>query len=210
MIGYCISDDEACRAAARQEIIRRWFSARCANLDGLAPKDQADKIELLMRQLNITEDERPVISAARQRHEQTGEPALAIQLGDGELVTGKTSPLMGPSAAVILNALKRIAGIEKKVHLIPPEVIEPVQKLKCHYLGNHNPRLHSNEVLIALSVSAATSPDAARALEVLPQLKDCEAHSTVMLSAVDADTFRRLGVRVTTDPVYQGHKLFHK
>ena len=210
MIGYCISDDAVCRAAARQEIIRRWFAARCANLDGLAPKDQADKIELLMRQLNIIEEERPVIKTARQRQEQTGQPALAIQLSDGELVTGKTSPLMGPSAAVILNALKRIAGIEKSVHLIPPEVIEPVQELKCHYLGNHNPRLHSNEVLIALSVSAATSPAAAKALAALPQLKDCEAHATVMLSAADADTFRRLGIRVTNDPVYQGHKLFHK
>ncbi len=210
MIGYCISDDAVCRAAARQEIIRRWFAARCANLDGLAGKEQADKIELLMRQLNIIEEERPVIETARQRQQQTGEPALAIQLSDGELVTGKTSPLMGPSAAVILNAVKRVAGIDKSVHLIPPEVIEPVQKLKCRYLGNQNPRLHSNEVLIALSVSAATNHAAAQALAALPKLKGCEAHATVMLSATDLDTFRRLGVFLTTDPVYQNHKLYHR
>ena len=210
MIGFCISDDDVCRAAARQEIIRRWFAARCAILDGLAPKSEADKIELLMRQLNIIEEERPVIKTARQRQEQTGQPALAIQLADGELVTGKTSSLMGPSAAVLLNALKRIAGIAKDVHVIAPEVMEPVQELKCKYLGNHNPRLHSNEVLLALSVSAATSPAAAKALAALPLLKDCEAHATVMLPAADANTFRRLGVRVTMDPVYQGHKLYHK
>ena len=209
MIGYCISDDEVCRQAARQEIIRRWFATRCANRDGLAPKEQADKIELLMRQLDITEDERPTIAAARLRQEQTGQPSLAIELPNGDIVTGKTSTLMGPSAAVILNAVKRLAGIEKKTHVIAPEVIEPVQELKCRYLGNHNPRLHSNEVLIALSVSAATNPVAARALAALPQLKDCEAHATVMLSAADTDTFRRLGVRLTSDPVYQGHKLYH-
>ena len=210
MIGYCIADDAVCRAAARQEIIRRWFAARCANLDGLAPKEQADKIGLLMRQLNITEDERPVIEAARRRAAQTEAPALAIQLPDGEIVTGKTSTLMGPSAAVILNVLKRLAGIDKPVKLIAPEVIGPVQELKCKYLGNHNPRLHSNEVLIALSVSAASSEAAAAALAALPQLKDCEAHATVMISGADRDTFRRLGVRLTTDPIYQGHKLFHK
>ena len=210
MIGYCIADDAVCRAAARQEIIRRWFAARCANLDGLAPKEQADKIGLLMRQLDITEDERPVIEAARRRAAQTEAPALAIQLPDGEIVTGKTSTLMGPSAAVILNVLKRLAGIDKPVKLIAPEVIGPVQELKCKYLGNHNPRLHSNEVLIALSVSAASSEAAAAALAALPQLKDCEAHATVMISGADRDTFRRLGVRLTTDPIYQGHKLFHK
>ncbi len=210
MIGYCISDDDVCRAAARQEIIRRWFAARCASLDGTAGPEQADKIQLLMRQLNITEDERPVIGAARNRQQATGQPALAIQLRDGAIVTGKTSDLMGPSAAVVLNALKQLAGIGKATHLIAPEVLGPVQELKCKYLGNHNPRLHSDEVLIALSVSAASDEAAARALAALKDLKDCEAHATVMLTASDRNTFRRLGVRLTTDPVYQNHKLFHR
>ena len=139
-----------------------------------------------------------------------GSPALAIELPDGEIITGKTTDLLGPSAAVILNAVKRLGNISKNIHLIPPEVIEPVQELKCRYLGNHNPRLHSDEVLVALSVSAAMNPTAARALALLPQLKGCEAHSTVILPAVDDNTFRRLGVNLTCDPSYQSHKLYHK
>jgi hypothetical protein len=149
-----------------------------------------------MQQLGITDEERPVIGAARKRLEETGFPALAIQLDDGRVITGKTSDLMGPSAAVMLNALKAVAGIEKPVHVISPTVIGPVQELKCRYLGNHNPRLHSDEILIALSVSAATDENAARALAALPALKGCEAHSTVILSAADANTFRRIVVAV--------------
>ncbi len=209
MVGYCISDDEVCRQAARQEIIRRWYQARCAFLEGHASEAEAEKIRLLMQQLNITDDDRPVIAAARSRLETTGLPALAVELPDGRIVTGKTSSLMGPSAAVVLNALKALAGIEKTCHVISPAVIGPVQELKCRYLGNHNPRLHSDEILIALSVSAATDENAARALGALPALKGCEAHSTVMLSAADANTFRRLGVNLTCDPRYQSHKLYH-
>ncbi|MBQ8080719.1 MAG: DUF1846 domain-containing protein [Clostridia bacterium] len=209
MVGFCISDDEACRAAARQEIIRRWYAARCSFLQGHATKEEADKIELLMRQLGITDEERPVIAAARRRLEETELPALAIQLADGRIITGKTSDLLGPSAAVVLNAVKALAGIDKPHHLIPPQVIEQVQELKCRYLGNHNPRLHSDEVLIALSVSAATDEAAARALAALPELKGCEVHSTVILSAADANTFRRLGLNLTCDPRYQSHKLYH-
>ena len=150
------------------------------------------------------------MAAARSRAESTGHPALAIELPNGEIVTGKTTDLLGPSAAVILNALKKLARIPKKAHLISPEVIEPVQELKCKYLGNRNPRLHSDEVLVALSVSAATNYNAARALSKLPKLKNCEAHSTVILPAVDDNTFRRLGVTLTCDPGYQSHKLYHK
>ena len=135
---------------------------------------------------------------------------LAIELPDGEIVTGKTTNLLGPSAAVILNAVKRLGNIPKSTHLIPPEVIEPVQELKCKYLGNHNPRLHSDEVLVALSVSAASDPNAAKALSMLPLLKNCEAHSTVILPAVDDNTFRRLGLNLTCDPSYQSHRLYHK
>ena len=149
-------------------------------------------------------------AAARERAGETGNPALAIELPNGEIVTGKTTDLLGPSAAVILNAVKRLGGIPKQTHLIPPEVIEPVQELKCNYLGNHNPRLHSDEVLVALSVSAASDPNAARALSMLPMLKNCEAHSTVILPAVDDNTFRRLELNLTCDPSYQSHKLYHK
>ena len=211
MAGYCITDDEVCRKAAEKEIVRRYYTARCSFLQGHAAKEEAEKILLLMKQLNLNEDElRPVMAAARAKAEATGHPALAIELPNGEIVTGKTTDLLGPSAAVILNALKKLARIPKKAHLISPEVIEPVQDLKCKYLGNHNPRLHSDEVLVALSVSAATNYNAARALSKLPKLKNCEAHSTVILPAVDDNTFRRLGVTLTCDPGYQSHKLYHK
>ena len=170
---------------------------------------ETDKISLLMQQLNLTEDSRPVIGAARARAQATGAPAMAIELPDGEIVTGKTSSLLGPSAAAVLNALKRLAGIPKAVHMISPVVIEPIQSLKCRYLGNHNPRLHTDEALLALSISAATDENARRAMALLPQLKDCEAHSTVILPQVDDNVFRRLGVRVTCDPQYQVKKLFH-
>ena len=210
MVGYCITDDAVCREAANKEIVRRFYTARCSYLQGHATREEAEKIRLLMKQLNLGDETRPVIGAARQRAEATGNPALAIELPDGEIITGKTTDLLGPSAAVILNAVKRLGGIDKKTHLISPEVIEPVQELKCKYLGNHNPRLHSDEVLVALSVSAASNPEAAKALSMLPQLKNCEAHSTVILSAVDDNTFRRLGVTLTCDASYQTDKLYHK
>ena len=210
MITKCITDDEVCRQAAMSEILRRYYIARCSYLQGHATTQEGDKIKLLLKQLNITDEIRPVISAARVRAEVTGNPALAIELPSGEIVTGKTTDLLGPSAAAILNALKHLAGIEKNVHLIPPTVIEPVQELKCKYLGNHNPRLHSDEVLVALSVSAASDKNAALALSMLPRLKGCEAHSTVILPAVDDNTFRRLGLNLTCDPAYQTHKLYHK
>ena len=185
MAGMCITDDLVCRK-------------------------EAEKIRLLMKHLNLDDSVRPVIAAARERAQDTDNPALAIELPEGEIVTGKTTDLLGPSAAVILNAVKRLGNIPKSTHLIPPEVIEPVQELKCKYLGNHNPRLHSDEVLVALSVSAASDPNAARALSMLPLLKNCEAHSTVILPAVDDNTFRRLGLNLTCDPSYQSHKLYHK
>ena len=210
MVGHCITDDEACRHAAEKEIVRRYYNARCSFLQGHAAREEAEKIRLLMKHLNLDDTTLPVIEAARQRAEATQNPALALELPDGEIITGKTTNLLGPSAAVILNALKKLADIEKKRHLISPEVIEPIQELKCRYLGNHNPRLHTDEVLVALSVSAASDPIAAKALSMLPRLKNCEAHSTVILSAVDDNTFRRLGVNLTCDPSYQSHKLYHK
>ena len=210
MVGHCIIDDEVCREAARKEILRRYYTARCLYLQGHAGKEEAEKILLLLKHLNISDDLRPVIGTARAKAEATSLPAMAIELPNGDIVTGKTTNLLGPSAAAVLNAVKRLGGISKETHLISPEVIEPVQQLKCKYLGNHNPRLHSDEVLIALSVSAASDPNAARALTMLPLLKGCEAHCTVILSAADDNTYRRLGLNLTCDPAYQTHKLYHK
>ena len=210
MAGFCITDDAVCREAANKEILRRYYAARCAHLQGHATREEGDKIRLLMKNIGLSDDLRPVIDAARQKAASTGLPALAIELPDGRMVTGKTTTLLGPSAAVVLNAIKALGGIPKETHLLSPHVIEPVQELKCKYLGNHNPRLHSDEVLVALSVSAAMNPTAARALSMLPLLKGCEAHSTVILPAVDDNTFRRLGLNLTCDPAYQTTKLYHK
>ena len=210
MAGFCISDDKICREAAKKEILRRYYMARCAWMQGHAAKEESEKIRLLIKNMGINDDLRPVIAAARAKAEATGQPALAIELPDGRVVTGKTTDLLGPSAAVVLNAVKALGGIDKQTLLLSPNVIEPVQELKCRYLGNHNPRLHSDEVLVALSVSAAINPTAAKALSMLPMLKGCEAHSTVILPAVDDNTFRRLGLNLTCDPAYQSHRLYHK
>ena len=210
MAGCCIIDDEACREASNQEIIRRYYAAMCSARQGMSDSRPAEKIKLLINQLGITVKDRPVIDAAVARAEQTGEPAAAIQLPDGEIVTGKTTKLLGASAAVLLNALKRLGGIQKDMHLISPIVIEPIQDLKVNHLGNHNPRLHMDEVLIALSISAATNPTAEVAMRQLDKLRGCEAHSTVILSGVDSSTFRKLGINVTCEPKYQTKKLYHK
>ena len=210
MVGNCITDDAVCQEAAKQEIIRRLYNARCQDRQGHGNENELNKLKILMRRMNLSDDDRPVIAAARKRAEDTGSPAAAIQLEDGRIITGKTSSLLGPAAAMLLNAVKELAGIRDEIMLLPPAVIEPVQELKCKYLGNHNPRLHTDEVLIALSVSAATNPVAALALQQLPKLKSLEAHTTVILSGVDINVFRRLGINVTNDPVYQTHKLYHR
>ena len=210
MAGNCITDDEVCCEASRQEIIRRYYAAMCSARQGMSDSRPAEKIKLLINQLGITVKDRPVIDAAVARAEQTGEPAAAIQLPDGEIFTGKTTKLLGASAAVLLNALKRLGGIQKDMHLISPIVIEPIQDLKVNHLGNHNPRLHMDEVLIALSISAATNPTAEVAMRQLDKLRGCEAHSTVILSGVDSSTFRKLGINVTCEPKYQTKKLYHK
>ena len=210
MVGNCIIDDDVCREAAHQEIIRRYYAARCNLRKGQGEQTEVDKLELLLQKSGLSDDNRPVIAAARARAEETGEPASALQLPDGRIITGKTTNLLGPSAALLLNALKALGGIEKNVHLISPSVIEPIQSLKCDYLGNHNPRLHTDEILLALSICAATDEKAAIAMKQLPLLKGCEAHSTVLLAQVDNNVFKRLGVNLTCDPHYQTHKLYHK
>ena len=209
MVGNCITDDAVCRQAALQEIIRRYYAARCLVRQGHAEMSEVERLELLLRKMGLSDDDRPVIGAARNRAAETGAPVLALQLPDGRIITGKTTDLLGPSAALLLNALKALGGIEKKHHLISPSVIEPIQTLKCQYLGNHNPRLHSDEILLALSICAATDETAALAMSQLKSLEGCEAHSTVILSPVDEKIFRRLKINMTCDPQYQTHKLYH-
>ena len=209
MAGNCIIDDAVCRQAASQEIIRRYYAARCLVRQGHAEISEVEKLELLLQKMNLSDDDRPVVGAARARAAETGAPALALELPDGRIVTGKTTNLLGPSAALLLNALKALGGIDKAHKLISPSVIEPIQTLKCQYLGNHNPRLHSDEILLALSICAATDESAALAMAQLQKLAGCEAHSTVILAPVDENIFRRLRVNITCDPQYQTHKLYH-
>ena len=210
MAGNCIIDDAVCCEASKQEILRRYYAERCAVRQGLASNDGVYKIKLLMNQAGISEADRPVIAAALAKAEATGQPAAAIQLPDGRCITGKTSALLGASAALLLNALKALGNIQDDMHLISPIIIEPIQDLKIHHLGNHNPRLHTDEILIALSICAATNPTAALAMQQLSKLRGLEAHSTVILSSVDSSTFKKLGINLTCEPQYQTKKLYHK
>ena len=210
MAGRCIADDEAVCAAARQEIVRRYYAALCDRRRGQGSDEIVYKLELLMKQAHAGPELRPVIQAAEDKAEQTGEPAAAIQLPGGQIAVGKTSELMGAAASALLNALKALAGIDRKAHLISREAIEPIQALKIGHLGSRNPRLHSDEVLIALAISTATVPLAAQALDSLDRLRDCEAHSSVILTAADSGTYAKLGLRLTCAPRYQGSQLYHK
>ncbi len=210
MIRRCIVDDDACREAGRTEILRRLYTALVDQRKGKNDGTEAEKIKLLMQKLSITDADRPCIAAARAVEEATGEPALAIELEDGRVVTGKTGRLMGPSAALLLNAVKALAGIDKEVELISPSVLEPIQTLKTDYLGNRNPRLHSDEILVALSICAATDENAKKAMEQLPRLAGCEVHSTVILPETDSNIYRRLRTNLTCDPRYQAKTLYHK
>jgi len=209
MAGYCIVDDDACRAASGQEIIRRYYASLNRQAEGECEHAEVDKIELLMQQAKITVNDRAVVAQALIEAETKGGPAAAIELPSGKLVAGKTSSLMGASAAVLLNALKELAGIPHDVKLISPSVIEPVQKLKTKYLGSRNPRLHSDEILIALSMCAATDENCQKALEQIHLLRGCQAHSTVMLSSADSKTFKRLGMDLTQEPVRETNKIYH-
>ena len=209
MAGFCIIDDEICREASMQEIIRRYYQALLRLAKDTGSKDEVYKIELILKQAKITTDKRPVVKAANERAEAMGSPCAALQLEDGRVITGKTTNLLGSSAALLLNAVKALGDIPHDVHLIAPSAIEPIQKLKTYYLGSKNPRLHTDEVLIALSTCAATDPNAQIALEQLPKLKGCEAHTSVILSDVDMKTFKKLGVHLTCEPLYEEKKIYH-
>ena len=204
MVGNCIVDDEAARSASRQEILRRYYAALCDEKQGKTGSAEVLKLELLMKKAGVSTQERRVVAPALEKAEKTGLPAAAMELPDGKIVTGKTSDLLGASAALLLNALKALAGIDDELHLISPKVIDPIQHLKVDHLGNRNPRLHTDEVLIALSISAATDPTAERAMEQLGNLRGCEVHSSVILSAVDEKVFKRLGVNLTCQPRFKG------
>ena len=204
MVGNCIFDDEACIEASRQEILRRYYAALCDQKRGKDMDNQVLKLELLMKKAGIDVADRKVATAALNRAEETALPAAAMELPDGKIVTGRTSDLLGACSALLLNALKELAGLEDELHLIAPEVIGPIQHLKVDHFGNRNPRLHTDEVLIALSICAATDPKAEQAMEQLYKLRGCEVHSSVILSSVDERTFKRLGVNLTCEPRFKG------
>lgn len=211
MAGNCIVDDEACRYASNMEIIRRYYKYLCDQKRTGVNSQEIYKIELLMNQAGITPSSRPVVNAALEKSAKSGDkPAVAIELEDGTIVTGKTGDLLGAASSALLNALKQLAGIDDSVDLLSPESISPIQILKTNYLGSRNPRLHTDEILIALSSSVVANPLADKALKQIPKLYGCDVHSTVILSSVDKDTFKRLGMNLTCEPAYEEEKRFHK
>ncbi|WP_368388435.1 DUF1846 domain-containing protein [Schaalia turicensis] len=210
MAGKSICDDDACREASKQEVIRRYYKALVTEKKELSEPVQSERIALLMSKLSITPTDRPVVPPTLALAKSTGAPAAAIELADAQIVTGKTSALLGCSSAMLLNALKILAGIDSEVDLLSPDAITPIQTLKTQHLGSANPRLHTDEVLIALAVSASTDDNARRALECLGELKGCDVHTSTILGSVDEGIFRSLGVQVTNEPVYATKSLYRK
>ncbi len=209
MAGNCICDDEVCQEASNQEIIRRYYQGLVNLAQGHGKNEEVFKLELLMNQSGLKAEDRKVVPAANSVAKRTELPAAAMELPDGTIVTGKTTKLLGASAAVLLNALKTLAEIPDEIDLISPSAIEPIQRLKTEYLGGKNPRLHTDEVLIALSISAKDDENARRALEQLPKLFGCQVHTTVILSSVDTTSFKRLGVLLTCEARYENKSLYH-
>ena len=210
MAGYAMSDDAACRAASRQEIIRRYYKALVDERREERDPVLSERVAMVMSKAGVSTEDRRVVAPALRVEEATGGPASAIELADGTIITGKTSDLLGCSSAMLLNALKHLAGIDKSVNLLSPDSIEPIQTLKTQHLGSRNPRLHTDEVLIALSVSAARSEEARRAVAELKNLRGCDCHTTTILGSVDEGIFRNLGVLVTSEPKYQRRALYRK
>ena len=210
MAGFAIVDDEACQEASRKEILRRYYAGAVDHVKGLCGEEVLTKLRLVMQQASVTPELCPAVGVSLAKAAATGAPAGAMELPDGTIVTGKTSSLLGPSAALLLNALKQMAGIDHKLELIPAAVIEPISTLKTDYLGHHNPRLHSDEVLIALTISALTNPLAVLARQQLTALEGCEAHFSVVLPEEDAKVYKRLGIHVSCEPKYEVRRLYHK
>lgn len=210
MAGFCIYDNDNVCEASKYEIIRRYYACACSKRKGLSDGIDMEKIEIIMNNAGISVNDRKVIPAALEKAADTSEPACALELPDGRIITGKTTKLLGASSAMLLNALKALANIDDDIHLISPEIIEPIRTLKIGHLNCHNPRLHTDEILIALSICALTDEYAKRAFDQLDNLKNCEAHSTVILSPVDDGVMKKLGIFMTSEPAYQSKKLFHK
>ena len=211
MVGNCIVDDAVCREASNQEIIRRYYQGLCDCKRGVGSKDTLFKLELIMKQAGLSVENRAVVNAALKREEETGHPAMAIELDDGTIVTGKTTDLLGAASATLLNAIKVLGGIDHDLHLVSPDAIAPIQRLKTDYLGSRNPRLHSDEILIALSASAASDSNAELAMGQIPKLQGLEAHSSVLLSSVDEQVFKRLGIHLTSEAKYETeNRVYHK
>ena len=210
MAGFAIVDDQVCQAASRMEILRRYYAGMADRTRGRCDDEVVRKLEIVMQQAGVTPEICPAVSACLQKAEETGAPAGAMVLPDGSVVTGKTSSLLGASAALLLNALKAMAGIDHKLKLIPASVIEPISRLKTGNLGHRNPRLHSDEVLIALAISGLTNPLAALVQEQLSSLRGCDAHFSVIISEEDEKLYKRLGINVTCQPRYEVKKLYHK
>ena len=200
MAGFSIVDDQACRRASNNEIIRRYYAALCDSKKGRTSREVVGKIELLMSKSGISPEDRKAVAPALEKAETTGEPAVAIELNDGRIVTGKTGDLLGAAAAALLNALKALGNIPDENELISPTIIEPLQQLKVKHMGSVNPRLHTDEVLMALSICAVNDPEAQKAIQQLDKLKSCEVHSSVMLAHVDERTFKTLGMHLTCEP----------
>ena len=211
MIGFCISDDDVCKKAARQEIIRRYYDAECEFRKGNESDEPVHRIELLMKKSGIEISERPVVMAANLNAEKTGAPAAAMEMADGTILTGRTSELLGASSALLLNALKKLAGVPDQVKLISPEIIAPIMDMKIDHLGSdHTSLLHLNELLIALAIAGVTDPNAKAAIGQLENLRGLEVHSSVILSQIDSGVFKKLGVNLTCEPHYESNKLYHK
>ncbi len=202
MAGNCIIDEDVVCEASKQEIIRRYYTALGGQKAGTVKEDEVYKLELLMKQAGVRTSDRNCVAPAIEKAEITGAPAAAMELPDGTIITGKTTNLLGAASALLLNALKKFGGIDDDTLLMSPDVIEPIQDLKVNHLGNQNPRLHTDETLLALSICATTSAEAKCAMEQISKLRGCEVHSTVMLSEVDVRTFKRLGVNLTCEPKY--------
>ena len=203
MAGNCIVDDEAVCEAAKQEIIRRYYTGMCENRKGAISLEEVMKLELLMKQANVTPEDRKVVAPALEKEKEAGGPAAAMELPDGTILTGRTSNLLGAVSALLLNALKHFAKIDDDILLMSPHVIEPIMELKVNHLGNNNPRMHTDETLLALSICANTDDNAKKAMEQISKLRGCEVHSTVILSAVDERIFKRLGINLTCEPKYE-------
>ena len=210
MAGFAIVDDEVCQTASRHEIVRRYYAAADDRVRGKCDESVVRKLELLMQQAGVSPEQCPSVVASLKKAEESGTVAGALTLPDGTVVTGKTSSLLGASAALLLNALKHLAGIDHKLELIPSSVIEPISKMKLEYLGHHNPRLHSDEVLLALAISGLTNPLAAMVQTQLKNLRGCDAHFSVIISEEDIKLYKRLGINVSCEPKYEIKKLYHK